>query len=373
MQFRRAMWRALRRNARGGGQAVSGPTRALVDNRRFFALTNGFCPKFTIPAVNGPMGRIPSITTQARRRAADHRKPAAPPAVPHPLASALVVATMVVLVACVFVQDMRWALVAPLIYALFAAVWADTLVAVAMPVLAALVALPLTMAGRGPLADWRALPADRLQLVLVYAALIACCTIPVVIEQARRRRQIALLSRKAAHFREKSQRADCLIEDLRRAALTDPLTGLANRRAFEHHLGEVIASAESACLAIIDIDHFKAVNDRHGHATGDAVLRQFAELARASLRSDDLVSRIGGEEFAVILRIGDLEQACKVCQRLVDRVGAHSFATPAGAVRVTISTGMAMLGGDGEAALAAADRALYAAKRAGRARLSAVA
>jgi diguanylate cyclase (GGDEF)-like protein len=199
----------------------------------------------------------------------------------------------------------------------------------------------------------------------------------VVIEQARRRRQIALLSRKAAHFREKSQRADSLIADLRRAALTDPLTGLANRRAFDDHLGDVIAAVvtgnETACLAMIDIDYFKAVNDRHGHASGDAVLRQFADLALASLRSDDLVSRIGGEEFAVILRALDLDQACKVCQRLVDRVAGHVFDTPAGPVRVTISTGVAMIGADAQTALAAADAALYAAKRAGRARLSAVA
>ncbi|MGQ4828129.1 GGDEF domain-containing protein, partial [Enterococcus faecalis] len=82
---------------------------------------------------------------------------------------------------------------------------------------------------------------------------------------------------------------------------TDPLTGLANRRAFVEALEAHVGQKRSGCLAIIDIDHFKQVNDRHGHAAGDRVLQAFGEVARSTLRSSDMVARIGGEEFAVIL------------------------------------------------------------------------
>ena len=303
-----------------------------------------------------------------RRRAADQRT-----ASHRPIASTLMVLTMALLTACVFLQDLRWPLVAPLLFALFAAVWADVLIATAMPMLVALIAAPLTMAGLGPIAPALIQSADRLQLGLLYAGVIACCTLPVVVEQARRRQQIAMLSRSAAHFQAMSQRADTLIDELRQAALTDPLTLLPNRRAFFERLTAQAQSGERACLAMIDIDHFKRVNDRFGHAAGDAVLRHFADVARASFRSGDMVGRIGGEEFAVVLRGVDLDQACKICQRLVDMLCDTDIATPAGTVRVTISTGVATIGSDGDAAMAAADSAMYEAKRGGRSRLSSVA
>jgi diguanylate cyclase (GGDEF)-like protein len=225
------------------------------------------------------------------------------------------------------------------------------------------------------------LAGDRLQLGLIYAVLVACCCLPVVAEQARRRHEIARLSRSAAHYQAMSQNADTLIDELRRAALTDALTGLPNRRAFFEALAAQAQSGERACVAMIDIDHFKQVNDRFGHATGDAVLRQFADIARASFRVTDVVGRIGGEEFAVILRGVSVEQACMVCQRLVDRVAGADIMTAMGPVRVTISSGVASIasGGDsadstrGEAALAAADGALYAAKDGGRSRLASAA
>lgn len=296
-------------------------------------------------------------------------------AVPGPqrLISVLMLATMAVLDFCVFLQAIRWPLVAPLLFALFAAVWADALIATAMPLLIALIGAPLTLAGLGPIAPGLTLVGDRLQLGLLYAGLVAFAGLPVVFEQARRRAEIARLSRSAAHYQAMSQRADDLIDELRRAALTDPLTGLPNRRAFFDALGTQAASGEVACIAMIDIDHFKKVNDRLGHAAGDHVLRHFAELARSTFRSSDCVARIGGEEFAVLLRAVELEQACTICQRLVDRLAASEIQTAAGAVCVTISSGLAPVGRDGEASLAAADRALYQAKRDGRSRLTAVA
>ena len=289
------------------------------------------------------------------------------------LASLLMLATMALLNVCVFEQDIRWPLAAPLVFALFAAVWADVLIATAMPVLVALIAAPLTAAGIGPIAPGLPLAADRLQLGLVYAGLVACCSLPLVVEHARRRQEIARLSRSAAHYQAKSQRADDLIDELRRVSLTDPLTGLPNRRAFFDSLAVQSASNEPACVAMIDIDHFKQVNDRLGHAAGDTVLCHFSDLARKAFRASDMVARIGGEEFAVILRGISVEQACLVCQRLVDRLAETQITTAMGAVRVTISSGIAPIHQDGEAAMAAADRALYQAKREGRSRLSAVA
>ena len=287
----------------------------------------------------------------------------------HPrVASMLMVTTMALLTTCVFVQYEDWPLAAPLLFALFAAVWGDVLIATAMPMLVALIAAPLTLAGYGPFAD-----ADHVPLGLLYAGLVACGSLPVVVEQARRRREIARLSHSAAHFQALSARADSLIDELRREAQTDPLTGLPNRRAFYASLAVHAASDEPTCVAMIDIDHFKRVNDRLGHAAGDAVLRRFAELARSSFRAIDVVGRIGGEEFAVILRDVSVEQACRICQRLTDRFAGTQIETPFGPVCVTISTGIAVIGRDGDAAMAAADQALYEAKRAGRARLASAA
>jgi diguanylate cyclase (GGDEF)-like protein len=304
----------------------------------------------------------------------DRRRGEDTPAEPHHrVVSVLMVCTMMLLTVCVFVQDAAWPLAAPLLFALFAAVWADVLIATAMPMLVALTAGPLTGAGLGPFAAGLVPQSDRLQAGVLYAGLVACCSLPVVVEQARRRIEIARLARSAAHFQAMSQRADSLIDALRRDALTDPLTGLPNRRAFYDALMRQAASGETACVAMIDIDHFKRVNDRLGHAAGDAVLARFADIARSSFRGDDLVARIGGEEFAVILRAVTIEQACMVCQRLTDRLAASEIATPFGPVGVTISSGIAPVGSDGEAAMAAADSALYEAKRAGRSRLSSAA
>jgi diguanylate cyclase (GGDEF)-like protein len=357
---------------------------ALIAAGTVHAITGGaFAPVFRNWMLGHAVGLtalLPFAVTAAirlerqARTAANRRRDDDRSAPSHrPVASTLMVLTMALLTACVFMQDARWPMVAPLLFALFAAVWADALIATAMPMLVALIAAPLTVAGLGPIAPGLLQSADRLQLGLLYAGLIAGCVLPVVVEQARRRQQLAVLSRSAAHFQAMSQRADTLIDELRRAALTDPLTLLPNRRAFFETLYATAQSGEPACLAMIDIDHFKRVNDRLGHAAGDTVLRHFADLARASFRKRDMVGRIGGEEFAVILRGVDLDQACKVCQRLVDKLAETEIATPMGPVCVTISSGVAVIGADGDAAMAAADSAMYQAKRAGRSRLASVA
>ncbi len=161
------------------------------------------------------------------------------------------------------------------------------------------------------------------------------------------------------------------VEDaLAQAALTDPLTGLANRRHFEAELARAIASGREGCVALIDLDHFKRVNDSFGHAAGDAVLRTFARVARAGLRGTDLLARVGGEEFALLLPGAGMDVAEMVCGRL--GAALSRTATPFGNARIVITTsiGLAPISTSAEHCMNEADRALYEAKAAGRDRLS---
>lgn len=161
--------------------------------------------------------------------------------------------------------------------------------------------------------------------------------------------------------------------ELTRAANTDALTGLANRRAFMASLAQSLYAARtsgvSAILVLVDIDHFKSVNDRYGHATGDEVLRSVAALGTSLLTEKDMMARIGGEEFALLLHGLTLDQACTLCERLRGEIASAALfdgrRTP---FNVTISLGLSPLKGPETLAQAmeAADEALYRAKRQGR-------
>jgi two-component system cell cycle response regulator len=160
-------------------------------------------------------------------------------------------------------------------------------------------------------------------------------------------------------------------------AATDALTGLFNRRYFETH-GKVLAEQASAAgsplsALVLDIDHFKSVNDTHGHAAGDSVLREFAERLRHNTRGADLVCRFGGEEFIVVMPDTPLWRAQQIAERLRSSVAGDPFRISAGKqVSVTASVGIAALEKLGEsmdALFARADQALYAAKREGRNRV----
>lgn len=164
--------------------------------------------------------------------------------------------------------------------------------------------------------------------------------------------------------------------ELYRAAHTDPLTQLRNRRAFEAELARLLAAgARTGCVAIFDLDHFKRVNDTYGHAVGDAVLRAFARTAEAQVRSGDMLARIGGEEFGLILPDIGVDVARAACERI--RAGVAALSVPAGEARVaaTVSVGLAALGEarDVADAMRRADEALYVSKAGGRNRLSLVA
>lgn len=164
---------------------------------------------------------------------------------------------------------------------------------------------------------------------------------------------------------------------LARAATTDPLTGLGNRRAFDmlldQRLEECRIAGTKGCVAIFDLDHFKQVNDRFGHDVGDRVLESFAATALGVVRGHDYVARLGGEEFGIILDGVDVMQARQICERLRDTLGRQNMrAGPGQSVSVTASAGIAAIRNDRsrDQIMKAADEALYSAKGAGRDRLA---
>jgi diguanylate cyclase (GGDEF)-like protein len=167
-----------------------------------------------------------------------------------------------------------------------------------------------------------------------------------------------------------------LAAEAQKLANTDSLTGLANRRATFDWLGRLVAVADEAdqlALLIFDIDHFKRVNDLYGHQTGDEVLKRVAAIARAQVRPEDLVGRIGGEEFVCILSGLGAAEVRTLAERLCRTIAAESDV--GGLPPATISVGLASLraGDTPEALFARADTALYEAKDAGRNRVRRVA
>lgn len=161
-------------------------------------------------------------------------------------------------------------------------------------------------------------------------------------------------------------------------AATDPLTGVLNRRALDRLMaretGRCEASGAITAVLALDVDHFKAINDTHGHAVGDAALRAFAERIRGQLRQSDHLARLGGEEFIVLLPGASLAKAMEIAERLRIAV-ADAPLVDAPRVVVTVSIGVAarLPGETGPGLLARADAAAYAAKRAGRDRVEAAA
>ena len=158
--------------------------------------------------------------------------------------------------------------------------------------------------------------------------------------------------------------------DLRRQTETDLLTGLANRLGLECTLQEVCREGNAAALLFIDLDRFKPINDLHGHAIGDWLLCQVAERLRDRLRGGDLVARIGGDEFCVLLRgLKDGAGAAQVADKLLDALGAPFPHPQAGLLQIGASIGIALHpqhGAEPAALLHAADMAMYVAKQAGR-------
>ena len=166
-----------------------------------------------------------------------------------------------------------------------------------------------------------------------------------------------------------------LSQQLQSRALADELTGVMTRRALRELAPAMIDSAQRAghqvAALMLDLDHFKAVNDRHGHVAGDAVLRHAAQLLQAALRPDSLLTRYGGEEFAIVLPVSDMRVARILAERLRSAIALEPCTVSGMPIPITASIGVSMLapGEALDAALLRADEALYRAKREGRDRV----
>ena len=204
-------------------------------------------------------------------------------------------------------------------------------------------------------------------------------------EAAQRRARIYALHREAEQWRAAATEAEMRANDLTvtnellareaerltRTSMEDPLTGLPNRRQLEMAFLDLLTTGGSFVLAMIDVDHFKQVNDRFSHPVGDAVLRSIGNLLDDCARSEDLVVRYGGEEFALLLRGADLDMADRACERLRHAVQSYDWSTLRTGLAVTISIGVAHSseGPSHDTVVSLADLRLYQAKQAGRNRV----
>jgi diguanylate cyclase (GGDEF)-like protein len=185
-------------------------------------------------------------------------------------------------------------------------------------------------------------------------------------EQTRR-----LVERARDEASEHRRRADAWAD----AALRDPLTGLLNRRGLVERVAALASPKGPLAVVMVDIDHFKLINDNHGHAVGDAVLARIATLLRAHLRPEDILARFGGEEFTLLLAGLDREHAVEVCERLRQGVEQEDWSRIGDGLGVTLSVGLSMASLDAQMPLdlaqllEPADHALYRAKNGGRNRV----
>jgi diguanylate cyclase (GGDEF)-like protein len=158
-------------------------------------------------------------------------------------------------------------------------------------------------------------------------------------------------------------------DELMNLATRDPLTGVGNRRAMQQKLDEVIASRSRTnrnyCLLMLDLDHFKKVNDLHGHAKGDEILIKLTEIIEIRIRATDNIYRIGGEEFVIVIEDQNIENASRLAEQLRTIVEANELA-PDSSVTVSIGVAQHVHGESVESWMSRADNALYAAKHSGR-------
>lgn len=205
-------------------------------------------------------------------------------------------------------------------------------------------------------------PPGELLVSFLYAALVV-----VLIA-----RLAAIVARMNEGLRSKSRELESALERVRHLATRDDLTQVHNRR----HITELMGieqqrherSGSPLCVALLDIDLFKAVNDNHGHQAGDEVLRRFAQTAQQALRSSDLLGRWGGEEFIVVFPSTSIDEASVALQRVREQLIAADFSQVAAGLRVTFSAGLVRIepGERLEQALERADQAMYRAKTGGR-------
>jgi diguanylate cyclase (GGDEF)-like protein len=178
----------------------------------------------------------------------------------------------------------------------------------------------------------------------------------------------------AVHVKKLQDQLRARNAELDRMSRTDALTGLYNRRHLDEELGRQLSNSDRhqdpLCVLLLDIDHFKKINDSFGHPAGDLVLRAFADLLRSELRANDIVGRWGGEEFLVIMPRTDLAGALEVAERLRGATAESAVRAGIWSIGVTVSGGCVLSTGDQtDPVLQLADTCLYAAKASGRNRI----
>lgn len=181
-----------------------------------------------------------------------------------------------------------------------------------------------------------------------------------------------------AYIKQQQQEIRVKNQELKRLAAIDPLTGLLNRRSFEEAVANEISrmrrDGDPSCIAVIDIDDFKYVNDKYGHPVGDELLQGLAELMTSTLRANDLLSRWGGEEFILFFAQTTLEQAERIAERLRESIASERFHIHEHVLHVTASFGLAAVDVSAKdpfvESYSRADQALYAAKGAGKNRIA---
>lgn len=203
-------------------------------------------------------------------------------------------------------------------------------------------------------------------------AYLACGEYTAAVEANRRAARIA--TEVTDHLRDRlldGTRTQLDHEALRRTveqyaseAVTDPLTGLPNRRYFQRRIGGAVAKGSHTAIGIIDLNHFKTVNSVHGHLGGDLVLQRVAAVLARTVRSGDFVARYGGDEFVVVLPDTDLEMARHIGERIAAAIASQHWETLVAGTPVSVTTGWASLADSGNvtAALEIADRAMLAQK-----------
>jgi diguanylate cyclase len=213
------------------------------------------------------------------------------------------------------------------------------------------------------------LKAEQVRTIIAY----------LMVENDKMRSRTSDLQVNLEHSQRQIERLKTNLANAEEQGLSDPLTGLRNRRSFDIMLASQVASSRNSgqplCLIIADIDHFKSINDRYGHPTGDEVLKWFAKVLSSNVKGRDTVARYGGEEFAIIMPQTTLENATTIAGQIKTQLGSQFWQKPGAPntmLRVTSSFGVAvLLPGEGTSGLIArADAKLYEAKAQGRNRVA---
>jgi diguanylate cyclase (GGDEF)-like protein len=208
----------------------------------------------------------------------------------------------------------------------------------------------------------------RPEIELIYFSLCAIVVVGVVVLSSR-------LATMRERLRTQRRELELAVVRIGELATHDELTGLVNRRRMQELLEQDRRRSQRAghpwCLALIDVDHFKRVNDEHGHAVGDEVLRALARIGLAQVRKNDVLARWGGEEFVLLLQDIEPSMALIAVDRLRQRVVAEPVCCGGLELPITFSAGLAqhIVGETVEQTLARADHALYEAKAQGRNRI----